>query len=359
MPQPIPEHLYRILDLARWAPSGDNTQPWRFEVRDGHTIVVHGHDTREHCVYDLDGHASQISHGALLETLSIAASEHGFRADITRQPGLPDTHPEYRVELVRDATVTPSPLLPWIPQRSVQRRPMRTAALSTAEKQALEETVGNFYTVRWFEGGRQRVRLARLMFDNAKLRLTLPEAYAVHRDIIAWRAQFSEDKVPDQALGIDVVTLRLMRWAMESWERVGFFNTWLLGHLVPRLEMDLLPGVFCAAHFALVAKQAPQTVDDYVAAGRAVQRFWLTATQLGLGLQPEITPLIFVRYQRSGIGFTADARARARAQRLVGRLDAVLGGDVPCTVFMGRVGHAHPARARSLRLPVSGLMLRK
>jgi nitroreductase len=23
----------QILDLARWAPSGDNTQPWRFEIK--------------------------------------------------------------------------------------------------------------------------------------------------------------------------------------------------------------------------------------------------------------------------------------------------------------------------------------
>ena len=28
------EVLVKILDLARWAPSGDNTQPWRFEIVD-------------------------------------------------------------------------------------------------------------------------------------------------------------------------------------------------------------------------------------------------------------------------------------------------------------------------------------
>jgi len=43
----------QILDLARWAPSGDNTQPWRFEIVDEVNVVVHGFDTREHCVYDL------------------------------------------------------------------------------------------------------------------------------------------------------------------------------------------------------------------------------------------------------------------------------------------------------------------
>ena len=75
----------QILDRARWAPSGDNTQPWRFEIIDEFSVVVHGFDTRKHCVYDLDGRASQISLGALLETIAIAASAHGLRAKAQRR----------------------------------------------------------------------------------------------------------------------------------------------------------------------------------------------------------------------------------------------------------------------------------
>ncbi len=354
--QPIPHPIADILELARWAPSGDNTQPWRFEVVDEHHLIVHAFDTREHCVYDLDGHPSQIAHGALLETLAIAASTHGLRAEVRRQLDTPDTHPEYWVELIPDSAVAPDPLQPHIPQRSVQRRPMRTTPLTAAEKQALQDAVGKFYTVRWFEGGAQRWRLARLMFDNAKLRLTLPEAYPVHRDIIEWNARFSEDKVPDRALGLDTMTLKLMRWVMQSWARVSFFNTYLAGHLMPRVEMDLLPGLFCAAHFAIVAPQPPQTMDDYVAAGRAVQRFWLTAVSLELGFQPELTPLIFTRYVRGGLVFTGHAGSRKRAQKLSGQLDAVLGEHLTRTMFMGRVGHAPLPTARSLRLPVQKLI---
>ena len=45
--------IERILDLARWAPSGDNTQPWRFEPVDETRFLIHAHDTRDWCVYDL------------------------------------------------------------------------------------------------------------------------------------------------------------------------------------------------------------------------------------------------------------------------------------------------------------------
>ncbi len=354
--QPIPPPVAEILELARWAPSGDNTQPWRFEVIDAHRLVVHGFDTRDHCVYDLDGHPSQIAHGALLETLAIAASAHGLRAEFRRRPDSPDERPDYLVDLIPEGSIKPDPLLPHIPQRSVQRRPMRTTPLTPAQKQALQDAVAAGYTVKWFEGA-QRWRLAKLMFDNARIRLTLPEAYPVHRDIIEWNAHFSEDRVPDRALGLDAMTLRLMRWVMASWQRVEFFNTWLAGHLTPRIEMDLLPGLLCGAHFAILANKPPETVEDYVAAGRATQRFWLTATRLGLQLQPELTPLIFGRYVREGRQFSRLPAATRLADSLYRRLSALLPGNVvEQAVFLGRLGQGRPAASRSLRRPLNNLL---
>jgi hypothetical protein len=234
---------------------------------------------------------------------------------------------------------------------------MRITPLTEAQKQALQLAVGKSYTVRWFESGPQRGQLAKLMYDNAKLRLTLPEAYTVHRDIIEWQARYSEDRVPDQALGLDKMTLKLMRWVMASWQRVDFFNTYLAGHLVPRIEMDLLPGLFCAAHFALLAHKAPETIDDYVAAGRAVQRFWLTATSLGLQLQPEMTPLIFGRYVREDRAFSRQPSAMGTAANLGARLFLLLQNDaVRQAVFLGRIGNGRSAASRSLRLPMQKLL---
>ena len=196
-PQTVVE---QILNLARWAPSGDNTQPWRFEIVDEHHVVVHGFDTRDHCVYDLDGHPSQMALGALLETMSIAATGHGLRAEIQRRPDSSETQPTFDIHFKADINIRPERLIPYIPYRSVQRRAMRTRPLTKLEKTALEASVGQSYNIVWLEGVRNRLRAARLMFNNAKLRLTIPEAYKVHRSIIEWNARYSEDRVPDQAL---------------------------------------------------------------------------------------------------------------------------------------------------------------
>jgi hypothetical protein len=354
--QTTPQTITDILELARWAPSGDNAQPWRFEIIDDHHLVIHAFDTRNHCVYDLDGHPSQIAQGALLETLSIAASAYGLRTEFRRNPDTPDTNPDFSVELIPDRQLAPDPLFQYIKHRSVQRRLMSTSKLTEQQKQTLKDSVGKSFTIKWFESGTQRWQLAKLMFDNAKLRLTLPEAYTVHRDIIAKQSRFSDDKVPDQALGLDAMTLKLMHWVMASWQRVNFFNTYLAGHLLPRIEMDLLPGFFCGAHFAILADEPPTTIDHYVTAGRAIQRFWLTATSLDLQLQPEMTPVIFGRYAREGRVFSDLSGSMQRATNLGARLSKQLQSDaVERVVFLGRIGNGPIAVSRSLRLPMQKL----
>lgn len=344
-----------VLELARWAPSGDNTQPWRFDVRDAHHIVIHGHDTRDHCVYDLDGHGSHLALGTLLETIAIAATTQGCRADFARRPDSPDEQPLFDVTLAPSPDLVPDPLAQAIKTRAVQRRPMRFRRLEDAEKQTLEAAVQPDYRVLWLETAAQKWATSRILFANAKLRLTMREAYEVHRRIIEWNARYSADRIPDRSLGLDPLTLKLMRWVMGSWERVRFFNAYLAGTWAPRIQLDLLPALACGAHFVLIAERPATTLADYVEAGRRLQRFWLTAERLGLKLQPEVTPLIFARYLREGRRFTTQEEILSAAAPMAGQLQSLLAANLEQAVFMGRIGAGNDAVSRSLRKTLAQL----
>ena len=102
--------LWQILDAARWAPSGDNTQPWRFEIVAEDHVVVHAFDTRRHCVYDIAGQASQLSVGALLETIRIAATAHGRAVQVERRRDAPDEFPVFDVHLSEAPGIAVDPL---------------------------------------------------------------------------------------------------------------------------------------------------------------------------------------------------------------------------------------------------------
>jgi nitroreductase len=345
-----------VLELARWAPSGDNSQPWRFSVDGQDRITVYGHDTRAHCVYDLDGRPSQISLGALIESIAIAATRFGRSAQVRRRAS-PDEAPVFDISLAEAPGLAEDPLVSCIEKRRVARRALSTRALRSEERLALEQAVAPRFSLRWFEGIRGRARIAALNFENAKLRLTLREAYPTHRDVIEWNATTSEDRIPDAALGASRASLSMMRWAMASWSRIDTLNRYFAGTLAPRVEMDLVPGLRCAAHCAIVAAEPPTVVDDYVAAGRALQRFWLTATRLGLQFQPGYTPLVFARYVREGVRFTEHPPSLDRARTIRERLQRLFGRDVePRIVFIGRIGEGPPAAARSVRLPLERLL---
>lgn len=349
--------IERLLERARWAPSGDNTQPWRFEILGEHHLLVHGFDTRDHVVYDLDGRPSQLAIGALLETIAIAASVEGFACRVERRPDTPETHLLIDVRLERDDRLPADVLAPFIEKRVVQRRAMSTRRLSDEQKQALAASLPVGFSVLWFERLSERYKMARLMFDNAKIRLNIPEAYEVHKAVIEWNARFSEDRIPSRAVGVDLLTEQLMRWAMKSWRRVELLNRWMFGDLVPRLQMDMVPGLFCGAHLALLAPQALETVDDYLAAGRALQRFWLAATRLGLLIQPEMTPVIFSRYATKGVVFSTLSDYVVAAHRLGARLSQQLrdsGSDR--LYFLGRIGDGFLPHARSVRRPLTELL---
>ena len=349
--------IARILDLARWAPSGDNTQPWRFEIIDEMHFLIHAHDTRDWCVYDLDGRASQIAVGALLETIAIAASGERLEAAFNIMDGHPETNPVIRVSLSDSADSQPDRLLPFIKARVTQRRPLSTAPLSARQKNILQQSISEGYEIVWIEGWSQKWRMAKLLFKNAKIRLTIPEAYEVHKQIIQWDAQFSEDRIPDQAVGVDPVTMKLMRWAMKSWERVQMMNRYFAGTLMPRIQLDLVPALACAAHFIIIADKPLKNIEHYLEGGRALQRFWLTAASLGLQFQPEMTPLIFSRYHADSERFTENAKAIRSAADLASQFETFLGQkDIRNTVFMGRLGYGSLPASRSIRLTVGKLM---
>lgn len=345
----------RILELARWAPSGDNTQPWRFEIVSPTQMIVHGHDTRADCVYDLDGIASQLAHGMLIETIAIAATAFGRQLAVVEVAERGSDRVEYVLRLAEHARCPGDPLAEVITSRTVQRRAMLPRRLSDENKLQLERSAAPF-SIRWLESWPQRVGAASLNARNAYIRMTIPEAFAVHQKIIAFDSDTSEDRVPGAALGAPAPLLAVMRWAFGSWQRMERVNRYL-GTWMPRLLLDFIPSLLCGAHVAFAATAPLAHLSDRLAAGRAIQRFWLTATRLDLQMQPSYTPLLFARYAKEGRMFSRTPHAIPAAQAVRKELLRVLGPDADNVFWFCRIGAARAVRGRSLRLPLDELIL--
>ena len=296
----------------------------------------------------------------MLETLRIAASSQSRGMTWVLAFEAADVL-KFEIDFPHVSALSEDPLVAWIKQRSVNRGPYQMQALTQAEKQALQSAIGSGFQIRWFETFGEKWAVTRLNARATWLRLTLPETFAIHQRIIDWENDLSPDRVPSTAVGLDPLTRRLMQWALGDWKRADFLNRYFAGPLTPVIEMDVLPGLRCAAHFAFTCPQLHTTRDEtLISVGQALQRFWLTATSLGLVMQPAFATIAFAYYGERASDFSSVPGAGNKAKIIAQQFKAILGFGSEQTPFLGRIGRplGAPPRTRSVRLALQELLYR-
>jgi nitroreductase len=355
----LPPAIERILDAAHWAPSGDNAQPWRFEVQTDNRFDVLVRIEPGNVYEYRQGEPTLISAGTLLENIAIAAPSFGKKASWD-YAGFAGQEHRIQVELRDDAEAAAHPLFPVIERRSVDRRPYQMTPLSAAQRQALAAAVGPEFPLEWHEGLSDRRKIAALTRLATDIRLRIPETFAIHNHVVDWKRDYSPDGIPARALGLDAMTLKIMRWTLAKRQRTEMANR-MGSPFFAGLQMDFLPGIFSAAYFSFRlrprAAQPAEAVRQLLRAGQAVQRFWLTATQLGLVMQPCLAALAFAHYGAADEAFTVSQAERRKAAVLARRVEKDL-PDPKSLVFLGRIGTPVAAKqdSRSLRVPLAELV---
>ncbi|HET6182749.1 MAG TPA: ThiF family adenylyltransferase [Acetobacteraceae bacterium] len=350
--------IEEILTLARWAPSGDNAQPWRFEVIDESSVAVRLHPGSAGDVYDYrGGEPTLLSLGAMLETMRIAATGWSRRMEWRLVSEAPF---RVLVRFERSDDLRPDPMLAMITLRRVDRRPFRLRPLAAAARRDLEASLGGRLRLRWHATPLERWRFGRLNAAATGIRLRSPECFEVHRRVIDWQNDQSPAGIPARAIGLSAPTRRLMAWAMRDPARWRMMNR-LGAPLSAAVELDLVPALRSAAFFTLAwpeRRAREGGTASLLAAGAAVQSLWLTAARLGLGFQPTLSPLIFTWYGQERIPFSADPAVMRRAERLARQTQQVLGAPPEDFVFMGRLGYRLDSSVvRSGRLPLADLLV--
>ena len=189
----------------------------------------------------------------------------------------------------------------------------------------------------------------------------MKEGYDVHSKVIDWRKgyeQFSPTKIPPKSLGVDPFTIALTKWALAKWERFHIVEKYFAGTVWARLLMDFYTSIRCSGHFLLTKKTTATTREDFIESGKVTMRLWLTCQKLGLGFQPEHTPVMFAELQRNGTPFSSDERATKNAKLMDDKFKAFASDDlVSRSVYLARIGRADLPTARSVRKTLEELLI--
>ncbi len=348
--------IERILDVARWAPSPDNSQPWAFEILAPDRLHMQVNIEAENPYQFAQSRPNWLSAGMMLEALRLAALDHGQQLSWTKQ----NTGFDIRLQ----PTAAPADALSaYIKMRAVDRSVYRRTPLTETAKQALTSACGPGYQLRWLETPDERWRYAKLAALSSAMRLRSQACHGVHQKIIDWSNRFSVDGLPSTSLGVNIFSQTLLRWGLKSWAKMQLLNKFLRADLLAGAEMDLLPGVMSAGYVVIAANgDFPLSEDDILIAGARIYRLWLEATRQRLAFQPALGPCLAVAVAQ-GTAPLVDVSAATldRVKHVPSELARLTGLPVERLLFAARLGQPLKkyVNSRSLRRSLATIVMNK
>lgn len=321
-------------DPRRWAlahailaPNPHNRQPWLIDLPGTDEIVFYADTNRLLPATDPPNRQITMGCGAFLELLDLAARQRGLRADMTIWPdGEPqpvlDGRPVARVRLVPDPAVRADPLFSHILKRHTNRAEYDLKAPPSAEDLTrvtsaaaapliAGSTADAAGVARLVDigarGFAREMTTPAAALESAKLTRIGRTEIALHRDGISLEGPFLEGMA---AIGL------LSREAMADPDS---FAT--------KTAIDMYAKTIKATPAFVWLRGPDNTRATQIASGRAYARMHLTATALGLSMQPwsmtlQEFPEMAALYRETQDALGASPRAPLQMLVRIGRAEA-------------------------------------
>ena len=299
------EVLRSAVESAIRAPSGHNTQPWRFRLFDDRVELL-ADRTRRLPVVDPDDRALVMSCGAALAFLLVALRHAGYAGDVTLMPdpGCPDLLVSVRAGDHHTPTERDRRLFGAIGRRHTHRAAFAPRAVPDEVLTALaadgECPGATLHLVRDAETKR---RVAGLVADGDRSQMADPR---FRGELASWvRSNYSRrhDGMPGYAFGIPGPPSLVGPWVMRKFD---------LGTRQAAKDAELA----ASAPALLLVTTPGDTEQDWLAAGRAVGAALLTATGAGLAASFLNQPIETTEL-RTPLARLVDPAGRQRPQLLL------------------------------------------
>ena len=350
--------INKILEAGIRAPSGENAQPWRFKL-EGETIWLFNDSESDQSLYNYQQNGSFVAHGAAIENMILAAGLLGCVVDVVLFPRSKNLQCVARMT-VRQGATRNDPLAMVISKRTTNRKHYDASPLTPMERSELVGAIGA-------AGGAVRIKLTE---DRQEIGLLAKAASANETMLITNRhihdfffshVRWTERENNLQPNGFYIKTLEL-----KPPQEAGFklFRYWFAAHFFAAIGAARTIGkeneaiyATASAMIAIVAKG--KSPSQLVLCGRALERVWLSATRLGLSVQPATGALFLAESvmgaQRESFS-TAQQRELLGARRVIYETLKIQEGEEHIAVLI-RIGRGGDPSARAARFPLSQFIL--
>nr|WP_256219004.1 nitroreductase [Prevotella aff. ruminicola Tc2-24] len=286
------DYLFMI-EHAIKAPSGHNTQPWKFKIND-HSIDIYPDYGKALPVVDPDNRELFVSLGCATENLCVAASVKGYRSEVSvADDGV------IHINLQRDTTITPSPLFPQIVLRQTNRTVydgtiIPSDSVSTLQTLKKEPSVD----VRFFRNGSHEFNMiADLIFAGNSRQMDDKQFLTELKYWMRYNKRHSDDTQDGLSYAV---------FGAPNLPR--FISQPVMGMFLNAKQQNKgdRKKVASASHLVLFTT-ADNTIPQWVALGRTLERYLLRMTAMNIAIgymnQPnEVKDLALTMTTALGLG---------------------------------------------------------
>ena len=343
-----------IVDAARWAPSGGNIQPWRFEA-DREEIRIYLVPDRT-TTMDVRHRGAYVSIGAALFNARVAAASLKKLGPVRL---FPEGAPSHLVATIQIGDATDheiKPLQAHIRTRAANRQIGDPSPIDDEVVQQLARGVEREGAHLRILTARDRLgRCAEILAESDRLRFLIPR---LHREMFAEMRWPGKDSLEE---GIDVRTLELSAPEVAAIEVMRRPD--VMAHLADWRAGQALGGRALAtvgSSSALAVITVPRTDPVwYVRGGAAAERFWLSAELHGLAVQPVSPVFLYASGEKdfASLGGERHLDAFFNLARNFSELWDL--DDAEHVALLFRITHAPPPMVHSARLPLAHLLSRE
>ncbi len=355
MPSITQKIIYKILEAGGKAPSGSNSQPWRFKIN-GNQIEILALPEKDHPILNFRHRGTWVAHGALIENIIIAANALGYHTEVFYPPLLPESKTTAKITL-SETVVINKDLYEAIFHRATNRKPYLLEALNKEQKiellkQAQNVNSGEFILIEDVQKIRE---LAKASSANEILMLEEQSLHKLFFEEIVW----TEEEERRKQHGLYLKTMELKPPADKI---LKLLSNWRLMSLLAKLgfakkiaKTNEESYAACPAIGAIIIENND---DQFLSAGRIMERVWLTATKLGLSCHL-MTGVIFFWQQLSiDPNFISKTHANLieESYQQIAKTAGVEKTNKIVALLM-RIGQADKPSGHSSKVPIKNLIL--
>jgi len=285
------EIILNILKAAVRAPSGDNSQPWRFEVSNNN-IKIYNLPEKDNPIFNYKQRGSHIAHGALIENIIIAAKENGMNVKVNLFPQGTSSDFIAEIDLLPDQSIKKDPLFEFIFKRAINRKHYEDKLLTDEEKKFIFDDLKEIDNgkIILIEDKNKVEKLGKAFSINEVVMLENKFLHKYFFNDVRW----TDEQEREYKTGLYAKTMELKPPELAVFK---ILSHWRINKILCKLGIakfiakENAKGYGTGTIGAIIMKDG--SPESYIKAGMIMQRIWLKATQLGLSLHP-VTGVVFM-----------------------------------------------------------------